>query len=139
MVVLWNRVSAEAPVARAESADRPFYIIRVIAAAHHRYAQCGSMMTSRQPSFQRDHVCAVIFSLVQSCAASSSHGRFSGMTCRDIRGVSARWRHRRPRTREQAPDEYEGAVTALVDCGPTGEEDLEAEPGVYALLPGRRR
>ncbi|HEX3270801.1 MAG TPA: sigma-70 family RNA polymerase sigma factor, partial [Ktedonobacterales bacterium] len=42
----------------------------------------------------------------------------------------------RPRTREQAPDEYEGVLTALVDRGPTGEEDREAEPGVYALFPG---
>jgi RNA polymerase primary sigma factor len=42
----------------------------------------------------------------------------------------------RPRTREQAPDEYEGAVTALAARGPTSEEEMKAEPGVYALFPG---
>jgi hypothetical protein len=51
-------------------------------------------------------------------------------------GVFGKMATSRPRTREQAPDEYEGAVTALASRGPTGEEDREAESGVYALFPG---
>jgi RNA polymerase primary sigma factor len=53
-----------------------------------------------------------------------------------LQGVFGKMATSRPRTREQAPDEYEGAVTALAARGPTGEEDLEAEPGVCALFPG---
>ena len=51
-------------------------------------------------------------------------------------GVFGKMATSRPRTREQTPDEYQGVVTALAARGPSGEEDLEAEPGVYALFPG---
>jgi RNA polymerase primary sigma factor len=51
-------------------------------------------------------------------------------------GVFGKMATSRPRTREQAPDKYEGVLTALASRGPTGEEDREAEPGVYALFPG---
>jgi RNA polymerase primary sigma factor len=50
-------------------------------------------------------------------------------------GVFGKMATSRPGTRERAPDEYDSAVTALADSGPTGEEDVDAELGVYSVFP----